>query len=95
MPNQLPDESPYKSNGQPHGQPIQSNPNQLNGKGLDPNAAQPEAEKLEDFQKQTKRVLLTLLAVGLVVGALLSVLIIGAMQRFNLLDNQPQIEQRE
>ncbi|MGP1386342.1 MAG: hypothetical protein ACTS2F_22470 [Thainema sp.] len=91
MPNQLPDESPYTSNGQP----TQTDQYQLNGKGLNRNSTEQEDKKLQGFQQQTKRVLLTLLAAGLIVGALLSVLIIGAMQRFDLLDNQPQIEQGE
>lgn len=89
MPNQLPHESDPQN--------IQADSYQLNGKGPYPRGEHPadtDDEKLQSYQNQTKRLLLTLLAIGLVAGAVLSVVIIGAMQRFDLLDNQPQIEQQ-
>lgn len=89
MPNQLPHESDNQN--------IQSENYPLNGKGAYPRGEYPtdtDDEKLQGYQNQTKRLLFTLLAVGLVAGAVLSAVIIGAMQRFDLLDNQPQIEQQ-
>lgn len=89
MPNQFPPESDHQN--------IQADNYQLNGKGMRPSGERPtdtDEEKLQGYQNQTKRLLFTLLAIGLVAGAVFSAVIIGAMQRFDLLDNQPQIEQR-